>query len=60
MVLNRCKDPNMINIIQNSGSPEQAFKTLCSKYPGIAQQIDTVIGQGQNPQQIVMNILNRK
>jgi hypothetical protein len=50
----------MRNIIQNAKSPEQALQELCKKYPNVAQQIDGAIGQGQNPQQIVMNLLNRR
>ena len=60
MALNRCNDPNIINIIQNSRTPQQAVQELCKRYPNVAQQIDSVIGQGNDPQQIAMNMFNRK
>lgn len=60
IALSRCADPNMRNIIQNAKSPEQALQELCKTYPNIAQQIDGAIGQGTNPQQMVMNLLNRR
>ena len=60
MALSRCADPKMRNIIQSSRSPEQALQELCRAYPNVAQQIDGAIGQGNNPQQLVMNMLNRK
>ena len=60
MALNRCNDPNMRNIIQNCNNPQQAVQELCKAYPNLAQQIDGAIGQGQNPQQIVMNLLSKR
>lgn len=61
MALQRCNDPRMRNIIQqNMNNPQEAIKMLCQQYPDIAKQIDTSIGQGQNPQQIVMNMLNKR
>lgn len=59
MALNKCADPQMKNIIQNAKSPQQAVEQLCQSYPNIAKQIDGAIGQGQNPQQMAMNLLNR-
>jgi hypothetical protein len=50
----------MRSIIQNASSPQAAVQQLCQKYPSIAQQIDGAIGQGQNPQQMVMNLLNQR
>lgn len=58
MALSNCRDPNMLNIIQNAQSPQEAVQQLCQRYPGIAKQIDTAIGQGQNPQQMAMNMMN--
>lgn len=58
MALNRCVDPQMRNIIQNAQNPQQAVQQLCQQYPGIAKQIDTAIGQGQNPQQMAMGMMN--
>lgn len=61
MVMQRCNDPNMRNIIMNNiNNPQVAIQELCKQYPGIAQQIDGAIGQGQNPQQMVMNMLNNR
>ena len=60
MALSRCVDPKMRNIIQSARSPEQALQELCRIYPNLAQQIDGAIGQGNNPQQMVMNMLNRR
>ena len=60
MALQRCNNPQIKNIIQTAKSPRQAVETLCAQYPNVAKQIDTAIGQGQNPQQIAMNILNIK
>ena len=59
-VMSRCTDSNMKSIIQNANSPKEAVQQLCKQYPNIAQQIDGAIGQGQNPQQIVMNLLNKR
>lgn len=58
MALQRCNDPQMRNIIQNAANPQDAIQQLCQQYPGIAKQIDGAIGQGQNPQQMAMNLLN--
>lgn len=58
MALSRCNDPRMKNIIQNAQNPQQAIQQLCQQYPDIAKQIDGAIGQGQNPQQMAMNLLN--
>ena len=59
MAMQRCNDPKMRNIIMNNiNNPQAAVQELCKQYPNIAQQIDGAIGQGQNPQQIVMNMLN--
>ena len=60
MALNKCADPQMRNIIQNAKNPQEAVQQLCKQYPNIAQQIDGAIGQGQNPQQMAMNLFNRK
>ena len=61
MALQRCNDPQMRNIIQsNINNPQALIQQLCRSYPNLAQQIDTAIGQGQNPQQIVMSLLNRR
>ena len=61
MVMQRCNDPNMRNIIMNNiNNPQVAIQELCKQYPSIAQQIDGAIGQGQNPQQMVMNMLNNR
>ena len=59
MVLQKC-NPEMRSIIQNAQSPQHAVQELCQKYPDIAKQIDGAIGQGQNPQQIAMNLLNKR
>lgn len=58
LAMQRCNDPRMRSIIQNAQNPQQAVTQLCQQYPGIAKQIDTAIGQGQNPQQLAMNLLN--
>ena len=61
MALQKCNDANMRNIIQsNINNPKVAIQELCKQYPGIAQQIDGAIGQGQNPQQMAMNMLNKR
>ena len=58
-VMQRCNDPRMRQIIQNNmNNPQAAVQELCKYYPSIAQQIDGAIGQGQNPQQMAMNMLN--
>jgi hypothetical protein len=44
--------------MNNINNPQVAVQELCKRYPSIAQQIDGAIGQGQNPQQMVMNMLN--
>ena len=54
--MQRC-NPQMRQIIQNAQSPQQAIQMLCQQYPDIAKRIDTAIGQGQNPQQMVMNFI---
>lgn len=59
--LQKCNDPQMRQIIQNNiNNPMAAVNELCKYYPSIAQQIDNAIGQGQNPQQMAMNMLNRR
>lgn len=60
MALQRCNDPRMRSIIQNAQNPQMAVQQLCQQYPDIAKQIDGAIAQGQNPQQIAMNLLNRR
>ena len=60
MALQRCNDPRMRQIIQQANNPQEAIQSLCSQYPDLAKQIDTAIGQGQNPQTIAMNLLNRR
>ena len=61
LVLQRCQDPKMVNLIQsNFNNPQQLVQELCKQYPDRAKQIDTMIGQGQNPMNIVMNLLNKK
>ena len=61
MALQRCNDPKMRNIIQNNmNNPMAAVQELCKQYPSIAQQIDGAIGQGQNPQQMAMNMFNNR
>lgn len=60
MAMQRCRDPKMRQIIQNNmNNPKQMLEELCSSYPNIASQIDTGIGNGQNPQQWVMSLLGR-
>ena len=59
MALQRCNNPAIKNIIKNANNPQEAIQTLCKQYPDIAKQIDGAIGQGQNPQQIAMNLLSR-
>lgn len=60
MAMQRCNDPKMRSIITNNvNNPQVAVQELCKQYPAIAKQIDGAIGQGQNPQQIAMNMLNR-
>lgn len=60
MALSRCNNPNIRNIVQSAQNPQQAIQQLCQQYPDIAKQIDGAIAQGQNPQQIAMNLLNLK
>lgn len=61
MAMQRCNDPQMKNIIMsNMNNPQAAIQALCKQYPSIAQQIDGAIGQGQNPEQLVMSLLNRR
>jgi hypothetical protein len=55
-VMQKC-NPQMRQIIHSAQTPQQAIQMLCNQYPDIARQIDTAIGQGQNPQQMVMNFL---
>lgn len=59
--LQRCNDPSMRAIIVNNiNNPQATIQELCKQYPSLAQQIDSAIGQGQNPEQLAMNLLNRR
>lgn len=60
MALSKCQDSTMRSIIQNANSPQQAVQELCKQYPNLAKQIDGAIGQGQNPQQMAMNLLGKR
>jgi hypothetical protein len=51
----------MVNLIRNNfNNPKQLIQELVTNYPDKAQQIDALIGQGQNPMNIVMSMLTRK
>ena len=61
MALQRCRDPRMVNLIQNNfNNPQQLIQELCKNYPDQARQIDSMIGQGQNPMSIAMMLLNKR
>ena len=60
MALQRCNNPKIREIIQTAKNPQVSIQNLCNQFPDIAKQIDTAIGQGQNPQTMVMNLLNNR
>ena len=60
LALQRCKDPRMASLIQNNiNNPQQLLTELCKQYPDQAKRIDTLIGQGQNPMNLVMQMLGK-
>lgn len=61
LALQKCRDPKMRDIIQkNFNNPSAIVQELCQAYPEIASRIDASIGQNQNPETIVKNMLGIK
>ena len=62
MAMQRCNNKQMVelfNTYQNK-SPKELIDKLCEQFPETAKAIDEAIAKGQNPQQMVMSMLNLK